>query len=149
MRSAAKQYVFHFGKRRLVEMRPAVTDTAPWQKATFAMTSTGEQHMRWGLSWGATFPHIVEIQGMQFEVRAEKIGRALWNAYGTVNGLCVEASGASERAARCKWIETVQSMYHFLQVPEQMASVSGLSPETCEVLRGVERRLTSRPRLDR
>lgn len=107
--------------------------------------------MRWGLSWGATFPHVVEIQGLRYELRTQKFGQRRWNAYGTVNGVCVQATGSSERAARCKWAETVRSMHPLLQVPVEQsieASSAVLLPETCEVLRSIQRRLTTRPRLD-
>jgi hypothetical protein len=106
--------------------------------------------MRWGLSWGDRFPHVIDIGGVRYDVRTEKVGRGNWNAFGTVNGICVQATGSSERAARYKWTETVRKMFPLLQSPNEEAAsgAAGVFPETCEVLRSVERRLTTRPRLD-
>lgn len=75
--------------------------------------------MRWGLSWGAQAPHHIEVMGMRYEVRTTKIA-GVWTAYGTVNGVCVESTGGSEREARQKWQKTVAAMTPLLTVERRV-----------------------------
>jgi|GEM_PF-3557726 len=75
--------------------------------------------MRWGLSWGAQAPHHIEVMGTRYEVRTTKIA-GVWTAYATVRGVCVEATGSSEREARQKWQKTVEAMTPLLAVERRV-----------------------------
>jgi hypothetical protein len=75
--------------------------------------------MRFGLSWGAQAPHHIEVAGMRYEVRTTRIA-GVWTAYGTVGGVCVEATGNSEREARQKWQKTVTAMSPLLAVERRV-----------------------------
>ena len=77
--------------------------------------------MRWGLSWGAQAPHLVIVAGMRYEVRTTKTA-GVWTAYGTVRGVCVEATGKSEREARQKWQAKVEALAPHLEVERRVES---------------------------
>ncbi len=75
--------------------------------------------MRWGLSWGAQAPHHIEVMGIRYELRTTKIA-GVWTAYATVRGVCVEATGTSEREARQKWQKTVEAMTPLLAIERRV-----------------------------
>jgi hypothetical protein len=75
--------------------------------------------MRWGLSWGAQAPHLLIVAGVRYEVRTTRTA-GLWTAYGTVCGVCVEATGSSEREARQKWQAKVEALSPHLQVERRV-----------------------------
>ena len=77
--------------------------------------------MRRGLSWGAQAPHHIEVMGIRYEVRTTRIA-GVWTAYATVRGVCVEATGSSEREARQKWQTKVEAIAPHLEVERRVES---------------------------